>query len=108
MAVPPLAVLRAACCLAGARSAACGVCGAAVFDLVAATIFLPGLVAVGAGVTLTGRARAVAIFLGQTSYAVYLTQGSLIIAAAGVSQALIGRKIYDLGPGSDSHSSPSL
>src|SRR5258708_27290425 len=69
----------------------------AVFDLLVVTIFLPGLVAVGAGVALTGRSRAVAIFLGQTSYAVYLTQGSLIIAAAGVSQFLLDRKIYELG-----------
>lgn len=68
-----------------------------VFDLLAVTIVLPGLVVVGAGVTLTGRARAVAIFLGQTSYAVYLTQGSLIIAAAGASQFLLDRKIYELG-----------
>ncbi len=70
-----------------------------VFDLVLVTVVLPSLVAVGAGVALTGRARELAIFLGQTSYAVYLTQGSLIIAAAGVSQFLLGRKIYDLAPG---------
>jgi len=69
------------------------------FDLATVTVFLPGLVAVGAGVALTGRARALAIFLGQTSYAVYLTQGSLIIAAAGASQFLLGRKIYDFAPG---------
>jgi peptidoglycan/LPS O-acetylase OafA/YrhL len=71
---------------------------AQIFDLLAVTIVLPAIVVVGAGVRLAGAARAVAIFLGQTSYAVYLTQGSLIIAAAGVSQALLDRKIYDLGP----------
>jgi len=70
---------------------------AEIYDLLVVTIFMPALVAVGAGVTLTGRARAAAIFLGQTSYAVYLTQGSLIIAAAGASQFLLDKKIYDLG-----------
>ncbi|AMN43624.1 acyltransferase family protein [Rhodoplanes sp. Z2-YC6860] len=69
-----------------------------VFDLVSVTALLPALVAAGAGVVLTGRARLLAIFLGQTSYAVYLTQGSMIIAAAGVSQILFGRKIYDFAP----------
>jgi len=70
-----------------------------VFDLVSVTVFLPALVAAGAGVALTGRARLLAILLGQTSYAVYLTQGSLIIAAAGASQILLGKKIYDFAPG---------
>jgi peptidoglycan/LPS O-acetylase OafA/YrhL len=70
-----------------------------IFDLVMVTTFLPCLVVVGAGVDLRGAAREVAIFLGQTSYAVYLTQGFMIIAAAGVSQVLLGRKIYDFAPG---------
>ncbi len=70
-----------------------------IFDLVLVTAFLPILVATGAGVALTGKARTLAIFLGQTSYAVYLTQGSMVIAAAGVSQFLLGRKIYDFAPG---------
>lgn len=70
-----------------------------VFDLVSVTAFLPAMVATGAGVVLTGRARLLAVFLGQTSYAVYLTQGSMIIAAAGAAQILFGKKIYDFAPG---------
>jgi peptidoglycan/LPS O-acetylase OafA/YrhL len=70
-----------------------------IFDLVMVTAFLPIMVAAGAGVVLNGKARLLAIFLGQTSYAVYLTQGSMIIAAAGLSQVLLGQKIYDFAPG---------
>jgi peptidoglycan/LPS O-acetylase OafA/YrhL len=70
-----------------------------IFDLVMVTTFLPCLLVVGAGIDLRGTTREVAIVLGQTSYAVYLTQGSMIIAAAGVSQFLLGQKIYDFAPG---------
>jgi peptidoglycan/LPS O-acetylase OafA/YrhL len=69
-----------------------------IFDLAIVTAFLPILVATGAGVVLTGRARTLAIFLGQTSYAVYMAQGSMIVAAAGISQILLGKKIYDFAP----------
>ena len=66
-------------------------------DIVAIGLLLPALVAISAGVCLTGMEAGVARFLGETSYAVYLTQGSLIIIAAGLSQSLLGVKIYDLG-----------
>ena len=66
-------------------------------DLAAIGLVLPGLVAISAGVSLTGIEAGAARFLGETSYAVYLTQGPLIIIAAGLSQSLLGEKIYDLG-----------
>jgi peptidoglycan/LPS O-acetylase OafA/YrhL len=66
-------------------------------DIAAIGLLLPALVAISAGVSLTGMEARVARFLGETSYAVYLTQGSLIIIAAGLSQSLLGEKIYDLG-----------
>jgi peptidoglycan/LPS O-acetylase OafA/YrhL len=66
-------------------------------DMAAIGLLLPALVAVSAGVSLTGIEAGAARFLGETSYAVYLTQGSLIIIAAGLSQSLVGEKIYDLG-----------
>jgi peptidoglycan/LPS O-acetylase OafA/YrhL len=68
------------------------------FDLVALMVVLPMLVIAGAGVTLRGASRKIASLLGQASYGVYLIQGTLIIAAAGASQKLLGRKIYDLSP----------
>ena len=66
-------------------------------DMAAIGLLLPAVVAIGAGVSLTGVEARAARFLGETSYAVYLTQGSLIIIAAGLSQSLLGEKIYDLG-----------
>jgi peptidoglycan/LPS O-acetylase OafA/YrhL len=68
------------------------------FDILAVGVILPLLVAVSVGSTLTGRAYRLARFLGETSYSVYLTQGALIIIAAGLTQSLVGEKIYDLAP----------
>jgi peptidoglycan/LPS O-acetylase OafA/YrhL len=70
---------------------------APLFDILAVGFVLPALVAVGAGVSFAGLPRKIALFFGETSYSVYLTQGSLIIIAAGLSQALMHEKIYDLG-----------
>lgn len=67
-------------------------------DGFAILILLPALVAAAVGARLSGWAARVATFLGETSYAVYLTQGSMIIAAAGLTQYVFKIKIADLSP----------
>lgn len=67
-------------------------------DLLSLTVVLPMLVIASAGTTLHGPSQRIASLLGQASYGVYLAQGTLIIAAAGVSQKLFGEKIYALSP----------
>lgn len=71
---------------------------ASVADFAVVTTLLPLVVIAGVG-TLMGRsASKVSGFLGDTSYAVYLTQDALIIAAAGLTQFLLKTKIYDFAP----------
>jgi len=67
-------------------------------DLFLVVIFLPAIVIVAAGVDPRGAAGALSRFLGDVSYSVYLTQSPLIIAAAGLTQALLRAKIFDLAP----------
>lgn len=67
-------------------------------DLVAVALLLPATVVAGVGARLEGRAGGIAELLGEVSYAVYLTQGSLVIAAAGLVQAASWRKIYEFAP----------
>ncbi|ALN72229.1 acyltransferase [Aureimonas sp. AU20] len=69
-----------------------------VYDLAMVGFLMPLLVAAGAGASLGRRLSWLARRLGDMSYGVYLNQGSLIILAAGASQALLGRRIFDLGP----------
>lgn len=69
-----------------------------VADGFAVLILLPALVIAAVGAVFSGRAARLATFLGETSYAVYLTQGSMIIAAAGATQYLFKTKIADLSP----------
>jgi peptidoglycan/LPS O-acetylase OafA/YrhL len=70
---------------------------ARLYDLIGVYLLAPAIVAAGAGAALEGGRRRVAVFLGDISYSVYLTQDALIIAAAGLTQLLFGMKIYDLG-----------
>jgi peptidoglycan/LPS O-acetylase OafA/YrhL len=67
-------------------------------DGFAILVLLPALVIAAVGVVLSGGASRVATILGETSYAVYLIQGSMIIAAAGVTQYVFKTKIADLSP----------
>lgn len=97
--VPPLvlyAVLAVALALVQLRAMVSGPSGV-LFDGAMLAVVLPALVAAGAGSTLGRRGATIARVLGEASYSVYLLQGSMIIVAAGLAQALTGVKIADLG-----------
>ena len=67
-------------------------------DLAIVAVLAPAIVSVGVGATLGPLIGRIGSFLGDISYAVYLTQDALIIAAAGFTQAVLGAKIYDFAP----------
>lgn len=67
-------------------------------DFVIITVLLPAIVAFGVGAQMRGASLRIGRFLGDISYAVYLTQDALIIAAAGATQLLLKAKIYEFAP----------
>lgn len=67
-------------------------------DLLMIGLFMPLLVAAGIGASLRPVPARVARWLGDMSYGVYLNQGALIIVAAGLCKALLGRGIETLTP----------
>jgi len=67
-------------------------------DAVVVFVLLPAVVVCAAGVVMPRALARASRLLGDVSYAVYLTQGALIIAAAGLTQMVIKTKIYDLAP----------
>ncbi len=67
-------------------------------DLLTIGLFMPLLVAAGIGASLKPFPAWVARWLGDMSYGVYLNQGALIIVAAGLCKALLGRGIETLTP----------
>jgi peptidoglycan/LPS O-acetylase OafA/YrhL len=67
-------------------------------DLAVVTFLLPTLVMAAVGVRMGPVWARFGRFLGDISYAVYLTQDALMISAAGLTQAVFGIKIYNLAP----------